>query len=127
MIVRPATQADIPAIVEIVERCALGVDGLDYSQWAGIVLVAVRQGQVVGFVAALPAKPYAVITEIGVLPEHQKGRACTELMKAVELALRLAGCTAWAGYVGDARGLDATLKSWGAESTGSGSMYLRRL
>ena len=127
MIVRPARQEDVPAIVEIVERCGLGVDGLDYSQWAGIVLVAVRQSEVVGFVAALPAKPYAVITEIGVLPEHQKGRACTELMKAIELALRLAGCTAWAGYVGESRGLDSTLKSWGAESTGVGSMWVRRL
>lgn len=127
MIVRPARQEDIPAIVEIVERCGLGVDGLDYTQWSGIVLVAVRQSEVVGFVAALPAKPYAVITEIGVLPEHQKGRACTELIKAAELALRLAGCRAWAGYVGESRGLESTLKSWGAESTGVGSMWLRRL
>ena len=127
MIVRPARQEDIPAIVEIVERCGLGVDGLDYTQWSGIVLVAVRQSEVVGFVSALPAKPYAVITEIGVLPEHQKGRACTELMKSVELALRLAGCHAWAGYVGDVRGLDEAMKTWGAESTGSGSMWLRRL
>ncbi len=127
MIVRPATHTDIPAIIEIVGRCGLGVEGLDYSQWAGIVLVAVRQSEVIGFVSALPAKPYAVITEIGVLPEHQKGRACTELMKAVELALRLAGCTAWAGYVGDARGLDDTMKTWGADRTGSGSMWIRRL
>ena len=127
MIVRPARADDIPAIVEIVERCGLGVDGLEYSQWSGIVLVAVRQSEVVGFVSALPAKPYAVITEIGVLPEHQKGRACTELIKAMELALRLAGCSAWAGYVGDVRGLDEAMKTWGAESTGSGSMWLRRL
>ena len=127
MLVRPATQADIPPIVEIVERCGLGADGLDYAQWSGLVLVAVRQSEVVGFVSALPAKPYAVITEIGVLPEHQKGRACTELMKAAELALRLAGCHAWAGYVGESRGLESTLKSWGAESTGVGSMWLRRL
>ena len=127
MIVRPARQEEIPTIVEIVERCGLRADDVDYSQWSGLVLVAVRQSEVEGFVAALPAKPYAVITEIGVLPEHQKGRACTELMKAVELALRLAGCHAWAGYVGESRGLDGTLKSWGAESTGVGSMWLRRL
>ena len=127
MIVRPARQEDIPAIVEIVERCGLSVDGLDYTKWSGVILVAVRQGQVIGFVSALPGSPYAVITEIGVLPEHQKGRACTKLMEGMELVLRSLGVRAWSGYVGDVRGLDDSMKSWGAESTGSGSMWLRRL
>ncbi len=127
MIVRPARQEDIPAIVEIIERCGLGVEGLDYTQWSGITLVAVRQEQIVGFVNALPGAPYGIIREIGVLPEHQKGRACAKLMESVELMLRSVGCRAWAGYVGDTRGLDDLMKTWGAESTGSGSMWIRRL
>ncbi len=127
MIVRPARQEDLPAIVEIVERCGLGVDGLDYAAWTGVTLVAIRQEQIVGFVNALPGAPYAVIREIGVLPEHQKSRACSKLMESIELILRSMGCVAWAGYVGEVRGLSSTLKTWGAESTGPGSMWLRRL
>lgn len=127
MIVRPAKAEDIASIIEIVERCGLKVDGLNYSEWSGIVLVAVRQAQVVGFVSCLPAKPYAVITELGVLPEHQHGRACTELLKSLELLLRHVGCTAWSGAVGDKRGLDEMLTKWGAQCTGTGSMWLRSL
>ena len=92
MIVRPAQSKDIPAIVEIVERCGLGVEGLDYSEWSGVLLVAVRQSEVVGFINALPAKPYAVITEMGVLPEHQKGRAARMLIDGMDLLLRHLGC-----------------------------------
>jgi len=127
MIVRPARQEDIPAIIEIVERCGLRIDGLDYSKWSGVVLVAVRQDQIVGFISALPGSPYGVITEIGVLPEYQKGRACHKLMESMELLLRSLGMAAWAGYVGDIRGLDDSMKKIGAESTGVGSMWLRRL
>ena len=99
MIVRPAQAQDLPAIVSIVERCNIGAEGIDYSQWTGIVLVAVRQAQIVGFISAMPGKPYAIITEIGVLPEHQKGRACHMLIKSMELLLRYLGCPAWAAYV----------------------------
>lgn len=127
MIVRPAQQKDIPAIVEIVERCGLGSEGLNYSEWSGMVLVAERQAQVVGFISALPAKPYAIITEMGVLPEHQKGRACHKLIESMDLLLRHLGCTAWAGYVGDKRGLENMLSKWGARSTGTGEMWLRSL
>jgi N-acetylglutamate synthase-like GNAT family acetyltransferase len=127
MTIRPATAEDLPAIQTIVTRCGLAAEGLDYSAWTGIVLVAVRQGEVVGFLSALPGKPYAVITEMGVLPEHQKGRACRMLIESVELILRHLGCPAWAGYVGDTRGIDSLLKQWGATSTGSGAMWLRRL
>ena len=127
MIVRPAQQQDLPAIVEIVERCGLGVEGLDYSEWSGVLLVAVRQSEVVGFISALPAKPYAVITEMGVLPEHQKGRAARMLIDGMDLLLRHLGCRAWAGYVGDKRDLDTMLTQRGAICTGQGAMWLRSL
>ena len=127
MIVRPARAEDIPAITEIVAQCGLAAEGLNYSEWSGIVLVAVRQAQVVGFIAALPGKPYAVVTEFGVLPEHQCGRACVKLLEAFEIILRHVGCTAWCGLVGEKRGLDEMLSKWGAQSTGVGAMWLRRL
>ena len=127
MIVRPAQAQDLHAIVSIVERCGLGVEGLGYSEWSGVLLVAVRQSEVIGFISALPAKPYAVITEMGVLPEHQKGRSARMLIDAMELLLRHLGCTAWAGYVGDKRGLDDMLTKRGAANTGQGSMWLRVL
>ena len=127
MIVRPAQSKDIPAIVEIVERCGLGAEGVDYSEWSGVALVAVRQSEIVGFISALPAKPYAVITEMGVLPEHQKGRAARMLIDGMELLLRHLGCRAWAGYVGEKRDLDEMLTKRGAVSTGTGQMWLRSL
>ncbi len=128
MIVRPARQDDIPAIVEIVERCGLGVDGLDYSAWSGVILVAVRQDEVIGFVAALPGSPYAIVTEIGVLPEHQRGRACIKLMESLELLLRSLGVKAWAGYVGSKRDdVQDMLERWGGRKEGDGTMYIRNL
>ena len=128
MIVRPAQSKDIPAIIEIVERCGLGVEGLDYSEWSGVLLVAVRQSEVVGFINALPAKPYAVITEMGVLPEHQKGRAARMLIDGMDLLLRHLGCRAWAGYVGDKRDMSEMLTKRGAECVASGgSTWIRRL
>lgn len=128
MTIRPATQDDVPAILTIVEKCALGLEGVDYSKWDGLTLVAQRGMEVVGFVNVLPAKPLAVITEIGVLPEHQGGRALVELMKGLELLLRSLGCKAWVGYVGEKRTrAREVLSHW--ENTvecNVGSMYLRR-
>jgi N-acetylglutamate synthase-like GNAT family acetyltransferase len=127
MIVRPAQQKDIPAIVEIVERCGIGVEGLDYSTWTGVLLVAERGGQVVGFMAALPGSPYAVVTEMGVLPEHQKGRAAVKLWEGMELILRSMGVRAWAAFIGEKRDVNDTMPKLGAVETGAGRMWLRSL
>ena len=127
MIVRPARPGDEPAIVEIVERCGLGVDGLDYSRWTGILLVAERQSQVVGFMAALPGAPYAVVTEMGVLPEHQKSRAAVKLWEGMELLLRSMGVRAWAAFIGEKREVNDTMPKLGAVCTGHGRSWLRSL
>ena len=100
---------------------------MSYSDWSGVLLVAVRQGEVVGFIAALPGKPYAVVTEMGVLPEHQKGRAAVKLWESMELVLRHIGCSAWAAYVGSKREVNETMPKLGAQCTGDGKMYLRSL
>ena len=100
---------------------------MSYSDWSGVLLVAVRQGEVVGFIAALPGKPYAVVTEMGVLPEHQKGRAAVKLWESMELVLRHIGCSAWVAYVGSKREVNETMPKLGAQCTGEGSMYVRSL
>ena len=125
MIVRPAQDKDLPAILNIVERCGVKVDGLNYADWSGILLVAVRQSEVIGFISALPGKPYAVITEMGVLPEHQKSRAARELWQGVELLLRSLGVSAWAAFIGEKREVNETMPKLGAVETGTGRMWLR--
>ena len=127
MIVRPARQEDIPTIVEIVERCGLGVDGLDYSKWTGVILVAMRQDEVIGFVSALPGFPYAIITEMGVLPEHQKGRAAVKLWEGMELLLRSLGVSTWAAFIGEKRDVNEIMPKLGAVCAGTGRMWTRSL
>ena len=127
MIVRPARQEDLPAIVEIIERCGLGVDGMDYSRWTGVLLVAERQGQVIGFLAALPGAPYAVLTEMGVLPEHQKGRAAVKLWEGMELLLRSLGVSTWAAFIGEKRDVNEIMPKLGAVCAGTGRMWTRSL
>lgn len=127
MIVRPAKPGDEPVIVEIIERCGVGAEGLDYSRWTGILLVAERQGQVIGFISALPGAPYAVITEMAVLPEHQKSRAAVKLWESMELLLRSMGVRAWAAYVGEKRAVNETMPKLGALCAGNGRMWLRSL
>ena len=127
MLVRPARPADLPHVVDIVERCGLAALGLVYTEWTGVLLVAERQGQVIGFMSALPGKPYAVVTEMGVLPEHQKSRAAVKLWESMELLLRSLGCTAWTAYVGDKREVNDTMPKLGCVSTGAGTMYLKEL
>ena len=127
MIVRPAMAKDLSRVVDIVERCGLAAEGVGYTDWSGVLLVAERQGEVIGFISALPGKPYAVITEMGVLPEHQKGRAAVKLWESLELLLRSMGVTAWASYVGEKREVNEIMPKLGAVETGVGRMWLRSL
>ena len=128
MIVRPAKDVDLPMIQEIIRRCDLAVEGVDYTDWTGILLVAVRGGEVIGFLWAMPGKPYAMINEVGVLPEHQRGRAGTKLIESAELLLRSMGNTGWGGYVGSKRvEAHAGLPGLGAVNVGQGTIYYKSL
>ncbi len=127
MIVRPAQQKDLVAVQAIIGRCDLKCEWLNYAEWSGVLLVAQRQSEVVGFIAALPGKPYAVITEMGVLPEYQKGSAARRLLEGMELLLRQMGVTAWTAYVGSKRDVNETMPKLGCVSTGEGTMYLKEL
>ena len=129
MIVRPARAGDEPAIVEIIERCGLGAEGVDYTRWTGLLLVAERQSQVVGFMAALPGAPYAVITHIVIAPEHRKGRAKMKLMESAELILRHLNCGNWFTHIYEKDdNLRASAQHWGAhEAPSPGYLYKRVL
>lgn len=110
------------------EACDLMLPDVSYADWTGLLLVAERQGEVVGFIHAFPGKPYAVITEMGVLPAFRKGRAATKLMESLELLFRSMGLRSWGCYVGDKRDDAKTaLIHHGALETGHGSMYWRNL
>ena len=126
MIVRPATSKDLPAIGDILSACGLMVDGVNYDEWTGWLLVAERQGQVIGMIHVIPAKPYAIVAELGVLPAFQGSRAAYKLIESAELMLRANGLTGWAAYVGASRnGFHATVETWGGKNLGSGSMRWR--
>jgi len=128
MIVRPARQTDLPAVGDILAACKLTIDGLSYDTWTGWLLVAERQGQVIGLVHVIPSRPYALIAEFGVLPAFQKGRAAHKLIEAAELLLRSQGYPVWAAFVGANRnGFHATVEAWGGRAHGDGTMYTRSL
>ncbi len=128
MQIRPAKTDDLPAIRDILQACDLMIEGVDYSEWSGWLLVAERQGQVIGMIHVLPAKPYSLVMEFGVLPAFQKSRAAHKLIEAAELLMRSQGQMAWGAFVGDNRnGFHATVEAWGARPTGHGRAYWRAL
>ena len=128
MFVRPATQQDLPAVIAIVDACGLRVEGVDYTEWTGWLLVVERQGEVIGMIHVIPAKPYAIIAELGVLPVFQKSRAAVKLIEAAELLLRANALRGWAAYIGHARnGFHASVEAWGGTNLGSGTMHWREL
>lgn len=128
MHVRPAKREDLPAIGDILAACDLLAPGVNYDEWTGWLLVAERAGQVIGMIHVLPAKPYAIVTEFGVLPVFQKSRAGHKLIEAAELLLRANGFAIWAAFVGANRnGFHLTVEAWGAQSHGDGTMYTRGL
>ena len=129
MIVRPATNADLPLINHIMDVCDLAGESVDYTRWDGLVLVAVRQSEIVGFVHVVPSRPYSIVTHIGVLPEHQKGRAASKLMESAELLLRSSGYSTWYTFAYEKEtALRDLITRWGAkESPSMGHIYKRTL
>ncbi len=120
ILVRPARAGnadDLAGIQHVAKVCGLML-GLDHNDWSPIVLVAERAGQIIGVVQALPAKPAAIVTVLGVLPEFRGSRAGYDLIKGAELALRLVGCRAWVAYARmDLEEWQATIKKWGAHES----------
>ena len=129
MIVRPAQQDDLPHILAILEQSEMRADDVDYSRWDGVLLVAVRQSEVIGFLHAMPGRPYSVITHIAVVPAHRGGRAVSKLMESVELLLRASGYGNWFTHLYEkGETLREATRHWGAyESPDPGYLYKRIL
>ena len=129
MIIRPAKPSDLDVVMTIMDRCDLRADDVDYTRWDGLILIAERQGEPIGFIHALAFKPYAVITHLAVLPEHQKGRAAVKLLESAELLLRSLGCQNWFTFVWEKHTAIADMLSrWGAiQSPDVGHVFKRIL
>jgi len=95
--IRPANDYDLNRVQELSQPIAL--PGMFYTKWSAPLLVLEIEGVVQGYCHALVGDPYAVITELVIAPElHGKGWGA-QLLDAMELTLRLAGCKAWAGFM----------------------------
>ena len=96
--IRPANDYDLNRVHELSRPVA--APGVGYAKWSAPLLVLEIDGVVQGYCHALVGDPYAVITELVVAPEiHGKGWGA-QLLDAMELTLRLAGCKAWVGFMG---------------------------
>ncbi len=124
MTIRPATEADVPALQALSQPVA--VPGVDYTRWTPPVLVAEHDGQVVGYIHALVGQPYAVITELVVAPDTRFKGVGARLLEGMELVLRIMGVRAWAGFMAeDNPALDGLRRR--ATDTGLGRAFVRSL
>ncbi len=126
MNIRPARNTDGPALSKIMTECGLGDEPV--YEWSGIVLVAERGGEVIGFAQAIPAKPISFFAYLAVLPAFQKSRAGYKLVEGVELLLRANGCTEWSAFIDAGSGSwQKTVENWGAAQKFSGNLLRRKL
>ena len=117
MHVRPARAADLPAITTILTVCGIAADQ-DLKEFSGITLIVERNGEVIGFAQAIPAKPVAYFALLAVHPLYQKTRAAYKLVEGIELLLRASGCLEWSAFVAeDALSWRRTVEDWGAKGT----------
>src|SRR3990167_3611938 len=128
MTIRPATIQDLPAVHALLAANDLLVDGVDYSDFSPPLLVAVKDGVIVGMIHAVIGKPYAIVTELAIAPaEHRKGYGVT-LLRAMELLVRSMGITACAAYVGGGRiSVIQQISREGWTAPGVGQMFVRSL
>ena len=128
--IRPATEADVPKLQQLMQETGLELDGVDYSKWSHPTLVATRDNVVVGMIQANLGQPYATMTEFAISPTIQlnRGRIGLKLIEGMELIMRMAGVTAYRTYERkDDPHMCELVEKWGCERTGEGFGYIRRL
>jgi len=126
VIVRPAQAKDLAYVAKILTECEIA-DGQDMTEFTGILLVAERGGEVIGFAQAIPAKPIAFFALLAVLPAHRKTRAALKLVEGVELLLRASGCIAWSAFVDESNETwKKTVETWGGQPSFPG-VLLRKV
>lgn len=127
MTIRPFHPDDGPAVAALLADHGLCLDGLDYTRWTPVTLVAVQGTTLLGLVQATAGLPYAIITELCVRRESQRKSVGARLLQHMETILRLAGCPAWVSYAGEQNEMIRSLaERWGAHETGKGVAFVRR-
>ena len=128
MIIRPATEADVPHLQALLQENKLGHDGLDYTQWSHPCLVAVNDGEVVGMIQAALSEPVSIVTELAVARAHQRRGIGVRLAQHLETLLRVSGAKAYVAHVapGNER-MHNQLRRFGLTYVGDAQVYLRRL
>lgn len=103
MSVRFATDADRPAIVEVLKAAGGGAACYSFADMDGHCLVDEHEGpdgqMVIRGVALISlARPYTVIREMAIRPECQKGLVLANLSAAIFAAARAHGSTGVEGW-----------------------------
>ena len=115
-------------MLEILRENEQMLDGVDYGAWSHPTLVAVKDGQVEGFIQAHLGAPYAVVTELCVSRAHARKGYGVRLADAMELMLRAAGVQTYVTYASDRNlGMRDMLGRYGFDETGLGVGFVRRL
>lgn len=128
VVIRPATLEDLEALRGLLDENELRVDGIAYDDFTQPVLVAERDGEVVGMIQALLGQPMCVITECVVAVRYHDHGYGVRLLQAMEAVMRSQGLTAWQAYTARTnRHAHRILERYGARSTGQGMGYVRTL
>jgi N-acetylglutamate synthase-like GNAT family acetyltransferase len=119
LVIRHAIPEDITGLRHVLTTCGLAGDRDLCIITGGVVLVAERDGQVVGMVQCLLGLPCAYIAYLAVLPEARaNGRTAFRLITELEMILRSLGIPTWlANIATDDPTWASTVTRWGATPT----------
>ena len=128
MIVRFADHGDVTAISALLEDMDMKLPGVEYTSFSHPCFVAEVDGKVVGMLSVLLGHPLSVIMEMAVAPEWQHRGIGKELMQAMEAVVKAMGYPTLVGCIRVDRALNDSIKAWpGVESTGMGTLWMKRL
>ena len=129
--IRLATNADGPAIGNLVEAGGFRVDGIDWTEVEPYWLVAENGVGIVGCLQVLPGKPIGRLEFLVVddsLRHRERATIARDLGIQGYATLRLAGSQAASNMVPfNNKGFKRILKRRGARVMSSGNMFIKRL
>lgn len=126
--IRPARPEDTLAIHGLLAENGLTIDGVTYDAFSPLALVAVREGEIVGYIQVLLGKPYSVLTDLAVTrPRHHQGIG-PRLLSHMETLLREYGASRWVASVNEKDDhVRALIERWGGRGAGLSAGYLKEL
>lgn len=96
--VRFATEADRSALVETMKASDAGCRDYSFNDMDGCCVVDEVDGKLRGLILFSLARPYTMIREIAILPEHRKGTVLAGLSAAVMAAAKQHGSQGVEGF-----------------------------